>query len=115
MPASTESTSLFSNKNFKYLWSGAVITAIGDQLSLVAIPWLILNLTGDPLQVGLVLSIMSVPRAFFILYGGVLTDQFHPLRILTSSRFVSVGLTITLLICLYAGWLNVPILTLIAF
>jgi MFS family permease len=115
MTSSTEPASLFSNLNFKYLWSGAVITSIGDQLSLVAIPWLILNLTGDPLQVGLVLSIMSVPRAFFILYGGVLTDQFHPLRILTYSRFVSFGLTMTLLICLYAGWLNVTILTLIAF
>jgi hypothetical protein len=50
-------------RNFKWLLRGGVISMLGDQLTMVALPWLVLKLTGDTLALGLVIALMSIPRA----------------------------------------------------
>ncbi len=39
--------SVFANRDFKLLFLGSSISALGDQFTLVALPWLVLKLTGD--------------------------------------------------------------------
>jgi hypothetical protein len=51
---------------------------LGDQFALIATPWLVLQLTGDPLALGIVLALEGVPRALFMLFGGAVTDRFSP-------------------------------------
>ena len=46
------------------------VSLVGDQLTFIALPWLVLKLTGDALAVGGVLAIASIPRAIFMLVGG---------------------------------------------
>lgn len=48
--------SIFSNRNFSLLFGGSSISSLGDQFTLVALPWLVLKLTHDPAALGLVLS-----------------------------------------------------------
>ena len=69
--------SLFANRNFTLLFGGSTISAIGDQFTLVALPWLVLKLTGDPAALGLVLAAMALPRAAFMLIGGVVADRIE--------------------------------------
>ena len=45
---------------------------------MIGIPWLVLQLTGDPLALGTVLALQGVPRAIFMLVGGAMTDRFSP-------------------------------------
>jgi MFS family permease len=71
-----------SNRNFRLLWIGGSISVLGSQFSLIALPWLVLQLTDDPQVLGLVLALAGFPRAIFMLYGGVITDRFSPRRIL---------------------------------
>ena len=71
-----------SNRNFRLLWIGGSISVLGSQFSLIALPWLVLQLTGDPQVLGLVLALAGLSRAGFMLYGGVITDRFSPRRIL---------------------------------
>nr|WP_093388677.1 MFS transporter [Rugamonas rubra] len=68
---------------------GSVVSLIGDQLTLIALPWLVLKLTGDPLALGLVVAMMSVPRAIFILIGGALVDRYSPKRVLMLSKYAN--------------------------
>ena len=66
--------SLLRVRNFRLLWIGEAISLVGDQFYLIALPWLVLQLTGDGLVVGTVLALVGIPRALFILVGGAFTD-----------------------------------------
>ena len=57
----------------------------------MAFPWLVLLVTGDPLAVGAVIAVGSVPSVFFMLVGGSMVDRFSPRSIMLASngsRFV---------------------------
>lgn len=81
-------------RDYRLLWSGQGISHLGDQFHLVALPWLVLTLTHDPLQLGIVLALAGVPRAALMLLGGAFADRHSPRTIMLVSdalRFVLVG------------------------
>lgn len=94
--------SLFSDRSFRWLAGGSAVSMLGDQFTLIALPWLVLQLTGDPLALGVVLAIMSLPRAVLILLGGALVDRHTPRRVLLRSKLAN-ALLIGLLAALVAS------------
>lgn len=62
--------------NFRRWWVGASISIFGDQFYVVALPWLILQITGSGLALGAVLTAAAVPRALLMLIGGAASDRF---------------------------------------
>lgn len=88
-PKKLQRAALMRNHNFKWLLRGGVISMLGDQLTMVALPWLVLKLTGDTLALGLVIALMSVPRAVFILIGGAVVDRYSPKRVLMLSKYAN--------------------------
>ncbi len=66
----------------RLLLGGATTSLLGDQFALIATPWLALQLTGDPLALGLVLALGGLPRAGFMLVGGAVTDRFAARRVM---------------------------------
>jgi hypothetical protein len=86
---------LFGLPNFRLLWAGEAISLVGDQFYLIALPWLVLQLTGDALAMGTVLALAAIPRALFMLVGGAVTDRFSPRTVMllsNLSRMVLVSL-----------------------
>lgn len=71
---------------------------VGDQFYIIALPWLVLRLTGDPLAVGTVLAVGSIPRAASMLFGGAISDRITPVRVLRWSNSIRL-----LMVCLLAG------------
>lgn len=71
--------------NFRMLWAGSAISAVGDQFYLVALPWVVLQLTGSAVAVGTILMAVAIPRALLMLFGGALTDRVSARRILMST------------------------------
>ena len=55
--------SVFANAHFRNLWLAGAVSALGDQFYLVALPWLVLQLTGSNFAVGTVLMCAAIPRA----------------------------------------------------
>ncbi len=72
-------------RNFRMLWAGSAISAVGDQFYLVALPWVVLQLTGSAVAVGTILMAVAIPRALLMLFGGALTDRISARRILMST------------------------------
>ena len=68
-------TRVLSLRNFRLLFAGSTTSLLGDQFTLIATPWLVLQLTGDPLALGIVLALEGIPRAVFMLLGGAITDR----------------------------------------
>src|SRR6476620_208909 len=92
--AAERAPGIFANSHFRNLWIGGAISAFGDQFYLVALPWLVLQLTGSNLAVGTVLMAAAVPRALLMLAGGAVSDRIAPRRIMlrtASLRTLFVG------------------------
>jgi MFS family permease len=94
---------VLSLRGFRLLFIGEATSLLGDQFALVAMPWLALQLTGDPLTLGIVLALEGVPRAAFMLLGGAVTDRLSPRGIMLTSDIVRVGLTAVLAVVVLTG------------
>ncbi len=89
-----------ANVNLRLLWLGESVSLLGDQFYMVALPWLVLELTGSAIAVGTIFAAAGIPRALFMLIGGVLTDRLSPRRLMlvsNASRIVITGI-LTLLV-----------------
>lgn len=73
---------------FRNLWIGATLSLLGDQFFLVALPWLVLRLTGSSLALGTILMAAAIPRAALMLVGGAVTDRFSPRNVLIVTGLV---------------------------
>lgn len=73
---------LMQQSAFRTFWLGESISLLGDQFYYIALPWLVLNLTDDALAVGLVMALIVIPRALFMIVGGVVTDWLSPLNVM---------------------------------
>lgn len=82
-------SNIFSNRNFLLLWIGGATSVLGSQFSMIAMPWLMLQLTGDPLALGLVLAMAGIPRAAFMLVGGAISDRFSARNILVTCDWLN--------------------------
>src|SRR5215475_10747133 len=82
------------NPNFVVWWIGATTSLLGDQFYIVALPWVVLQLTGSAVAMGTVAMCAGIPRAALMLMGGAVTDLVSPRKVLmvtASARAVLVG------------------------
>ncbi|MEY8568201.1 MFS transporter [Brevibacterium linens] len=77
---------------FRRLWVANIVTVIGAQMTVVAIPAQIFHITGSSGYVGLAGAFGLVPLIVFGLWGGSLADVFDRRKLLVIS---TVGLIIT--------------------
>ena len=84
------------------MWSGQVVSAIGNQVTRVALPFQVYTLTGSPLAIGILAGVQLVPILIFSLGGGAIADAMDRRRLLlftttglaaTSAVFVALALT----------------------
>lgn len=71
------------NRNYRLLWTGGMLSHIGDDMQIVAVSWLVLVLTDSPFLMGVANITQGLPRLFFGLLGGVLADRQNRHRMLT--------------------------------
>ncbi len=69
--------SLWRNADFLRLWSGQVISTVGSAISRLALPLLVLALTGSPVQAGLIAATQQVPFVVLGLPAGALLDRWN--------------------------------------
>jgi MFS family permease len=107
-------TALLRDRNFTWLMSGGAISALGDQFTQIALPWLVLKLTGDAVALGMAVALMGIPRAILILFGGALVDRHSPKRILMLTKHVNTVLLAALAVLVYTGQAHLPVVLALA-
>ncbi|MEH1768435.1 MAG: MFS transporter [Nostoc sp.] len=80
-------------RDFLLLYIGESVSLLGDQFYLVALPWLTIQLTHSPVSLGAVLMAAAVPRAVFLLIGGVVSDRLPPRLIMLVANALRAVLT----------------------
>ncbi len=93
----TASVHPLRTKYFRRFWIGATISLFGDQFYLVALPWLVLQLTGSGLALGTILMVAAIPRAVFMLVGGAASDRVSPRKVM-----ITTGIARTILVAAVA-------------
>jgi MFS family permease len=102
-PKKNSMAAVFSLRDFRLLFTGATTSMLGDQFALIATPWLVLQLTGDPLALGIVLALEGIPRAIFMLLGGAITDRISPRLIMLISDGIRCVLTALMALVVLTG------------
>ena len=97
-------TPLRASPDFRRLFLGNTLSAVGTQLTLVAVSLEVFDLTGSSLYVGLLGLVAVVPLVVTGLYGGAVADHYDRRRVALGSASV-LWLT-SILIALHA-WAHV--------
>lgn len=85
-------TAPLANPHFRRLWQANIVTVIGAQLTVVAVPAQLYAITGSSAYVGLTGIFGLVPLIVFGLWGGALADHLDRRRLLVVS---TIGLIAT--------------------
>lgn len=78
--ASAPATSLWRNRDFNLLWTSQTASDFGASVSALAMPLVVLVLTGSPVQAGLVGTLSLVVQLICRLPAGVLADRVNRRR-----------------------------------
>lgn len=71
-----------AQRDFKRLWSAQVVSALGDAIVLVSLPFAVIDLGGSPGDLGLVVSAAFAPKVLLTLIGGVWADRLSRRRVM---------------------------------
>jgi MFS family permease len=98
------------NRHFRRLWLANIITVIGAQLTVVAVPAQLYADTGESFYVGLAGLFGLVPLVVFGLYGGALADVFDRRTMLVITTVGLIGTSALFWVQAAAGNSNVWLL-----
>lgn len=73
---------IVGNKNFRRLWTGNLISLLGDWFNTIALYVLVTELTGSPLALGAVFITKMLPWALSAPLAGVLVDRYNRRRLM---------------------------------
>lgn len=97
------------------VWTGSVISSTGDEITLLALPWLVLQLTHSPFQLGLVAGLRNLPFLLFTLIAGVYADRWDRRRIMLAADLLRFACLATIPIAAFFGFLTIVQIYLVAF
>jgi len=103
IPEEPSALKVLKNFNFRLLWIGQGTSLLGDQFFMIALPWLVLKLTNDPLALGTIMALIGIPRAIFMLMGGAVADKYSPRVVMLVSDVMRLLLTILLAVMILTG------------
>jgi MFS family permease len=91
------------HRDFRHFWTGAVLSGVGSQFTIVAMAWQIYELTDSPLQIGLLGLARAVPQMLLFALGGLLADAFDRRRLLIISQLAQFAVSGSLVIATAMG------------
>ncbi len=75
-------TKALQHRDFRLYWSGNFASVIGQQMAITVQAWLIFDLTGSALSLGLLGLARAAPAVFLGLLGGIVADKVSQRRLL---------------------------------
>jgi MFS family permease len=84
---------LFANRNFSLLWTGQLISLIGDRIHVIALGALVVNRV-TPLETGITFAMTAIPSVFLGPLAGVLVDRWDRRRTMIACDLVRAALVL---------------------
>ncbi len=113
--AGSRRVTAFQHRNYRLFFAGQLISLAGTWMQQVAQAWLVLQLTGDPIWLGIVAAAQFVPVMILGLFAGVAADALPKRRVLLGVQAVMMLLAFVLAALVMTGVIQVWMIVLLAF
>ena len=100
----------FDSRNFRLFFGGQIVSQAGTWMQSVAIVWVVLELTGSGLALGLVTAAEFLPILVLGAWAGVIADRVDHHRMMLATQAAFLALATTLSILVLTGNATVPAL-----
>ncbi|WP_157754044.1 MFS transporter [Lysobacter capsici] len=102
------------DRRFGWLLLDNLITTFGASFTLIALPFLVMRLTGSALDLGLTAAIEALPSALLLFFFRGALDRADPARVLWWCRALYVAINAALAITTWFGWISIELIYLLA-
>lgn len=79
----------FRERDFRLLFLGRITSLFGSAIAPVALAFAVLDLTGSPTSLGVVLAARMIPQVIFLLVGGIVADRLPRQLVMVTANVVS--------------------------
>jgi MFS family permease len=93
----------FRHRNFRLFWGGQLVSLTGTWMQQVAQAWLVLELTGDPLALGIVAAAQFTPVLVLGLFAGLVADAVSKRALLVMTQVAAAALALVLGLLVLTG------------
>jgi MFS family permease len=111
----SQGVTAFHHRNYRLFFSGQLISLVGTWMQQVAQAWLVLQLTGDPIWLGIVATAQFLPVMVLGLFAGVAADALPKRRVLIAAQAAMMVLAFVLAALVISGVVQVWMIVLLAF
>jgi MFS family permease len=105
----------FQHRNYRLFFWGQLISLVGTWMQQVAQAWLVLQLTGDPIWLGIVAAAQFLPVMVLGLFAGVAADALPKRRVLIGTQVSMMILAAVLATLVITGVVQVWMIVALAF
>jgi MFS family permease len=103
------------HRNYRLHWFGTMVSSSGDWMDQIALNWLVYDITGSALALGVMNAVRMIPVLLFTLVGGVVADRWPRRRLLITTQSVAMLLALLLAIVVSTGIVQFWMVLMVAF
>ena len=111
----SQAMSAFQHRNYRLFFGGQAISLVGTWMQQVAQAWLVLELTHDPIWLGIVSAAQFIPVIILGLFAGVAADALPKRRVLIATQIAMMVLAAILAVLVFTDVVEVWMILVLAF
>ncbi|MFL5684320.1 MAG: MFS transporter [Chloroflexota bacterium] len=111
----SDGLSPFQHRNFRLFFAGQAVSLVGTWMQQVAQAWLVLELTHDPIWLGIVAAAQFIPVMVLGLFAGVAADALPKRQVLIATQTAMMVLAAILAVLVIADVVEVWMILVLAF
>jgi MFS family permease len=92
-----------NHREFRLFFSGQVLSQVGTWMQSVAQSWLVLQLTGSPLRLGLISTLQFTPMLVFSVFSGAIADRVPRRGLLLTTQAILCTQALVLSLLVWTG------------
>lgn len=95
-----------NHRDFRLFWTGQLVSLVGRWMQAVGQAWLVLDLTGSPLKLGIVTSLQFAPILVLAFVAGAIADRLPKRRLLVLTQVALTLLAFGLAALTWTGYVE---------
>ena len=102
----SQTFSALKHRNYRLWFIGQLTSLVGTWMQNIAQPWLVYQMTGSPLYLGIVSFAPAIPALTLTLWAGVIVDRLPKRNLLVMTQTVLMLSAFTLAADYFLGWVQ---------